>query len=430
MTNAQGVLACLIARKSNYEELIRMGLTGLMFLPEDQLVFNEIVKYRTENDVDEVIIHNLKLAQPDKLALLDWHVEVNWYEHTQYFKGLEGEYIEREKARIINDQPNTRQGCLESAVALTSLAQSGEVVEESLQAIVEDTIKVVQERQAEDYRSKFAFNKGLQLLNRLGHYEPGSLVTLGGGSGHGKSTFALNLTLKWLANDLKVIYFSNEFSPVILLAKLICIKEGLHWQQLMNSRGERLTPEGYTLAIAALDSFRDENLQIYTRRYTLPEMSLIIKTYKPDVFILDTINALIGDHNQDRIDISLGNMARQMKGLAEEIDGLGIVVAQLRDTHGRPTDKNLVKESRQIRDASDYMDFVYREFEQRPYSKHEKLKNVFELYRVKGRYTGGGHAFLRFNKDNGRITDYDPPDLKDIVEYITKHKGNLYREEL
>jgi hypothetical protein len=117
-----------------------------------------------------------------------------------------------------------------------------------------------------------------------------------------------------------------------------------------------------------------------------------------------------------------------MKRLAEETNSLGIVVAQLRDVNGRPTDKNLVKESRQIRDASDYMDFIYREFEQRPHSQWEQLRSVFEIYRVKGRYTGQGDAKMKINTKTGQITEFSSSESIMINAFFKQNQKRLYRE--
>lgn len=404
-----------------------MGLSSQMFNEDGFGLFQCIVKYRNDNKVNEIIVANLSIPQATKSLILDWLTIVNTHEYGQYFKAFEKEYINKEQKKIMRQSTPTRAGCLGAATKLVNLAESGQIVEEDLNSAVDSTCALIEERQKDDYSNKFAFSSDFQTINSLGHYEAGTLVTLGGGSGHGKSTFALNMVLKWLENGLSVVYFSNEMEVKILLAKLVCIKTGIKWELLMNSRGNKLTAEGMAIAFEALESFRDEKLFLYTKDYSLPEMNLLIKTIKPDVFVLDTVNALIkGD---ERVDIALGDLARTMKSLAEEVGSLAVIVAQLKDTGGRPTDKNLVKESRQIRDASDYMDFIYREKEQRPWSKRAPLNNVFEIYRVKGRYTGIGRAFMNFEGENGRITDFNKEESDVITKYFNTHKKELFREE-
>lgn len=426
--NSEGaVLACLLARQYIFDELIQMGLHCDMFTDGNVNLFNMIVKYRVENKVDAVVITNLPIETSTQSKLLDVSNDTKTYEYPQYFQQLEKRYIGREKTRILTAYGDTRKDCLKVAGHLIALAESGQIIEEDLATIIEETIKMIEERQADNYTNRYALGGEFTHFDALGHYESGSLMTLGGGSGHGKSTLALNLTLRWLDNRLKVLYFSNEMESRILLVKLVCIQTGLLWKNVMNSTGDRLTAEGREQAIEAVRAFKDLGLQIYTKNYSVAEMNLIIKTYKPDVFILDTINALI--KADERVDIALGALARNMKSLAIETDALAILVAQLKDIHGRPTDKDLVKESRQIRDASDYMDFVYREFEQRPYSKRDILKNVIEIYRVKGRNTGIGRCALKFNGENGQINDFESWERESLKEYFDKNKQQLYKEE-
>lgn len=427
LNSEEAVLSCCLARQYIFDELIHMGLHCGMFTGSNVNLFNMIIKYRVENKVDAVVITNLPVEVSIQNNLLDASNNTHTYEYSQYFQQLEKGYIGREKTRILTAYGDTRKDCLKVAGHLIALAESGQIVEEDLATIVENTITMIQERQSEDYKNKYALGGEFTHFDALGHYESGSLMTLGGGSGHGKSTFALNMTLRWLERGLQVLYFSNEMEARILLVKLACIQTGLLWKNVMNSTGDRLTSEGLERATQAVQEFRDMDLKVYTREYSLAEMSLIIKTYKPDVFILDTINALIT--GEERVDIALGSMARNMKALAVETGALAILVAQLKDIRGRPTNKDLVKESRQIRDASDYMDFVYREFEQRIQSEHEVLRNVIEIYRVKGRYTGTSRSFLRFNKENGQIADFSREEREQLKKYFYDNRRKLYKEE-
>jgi hypothetical protein len=82
---------------------------------------------------------------------------------------------------------------------------------------------------------------------------------------------------------------------------------------------------------------------IINRIMTIEEMELVIRSFKPDIFILDTVNHLI--NRDDRQDIVLGDIARRFKKLAIEVNGLGVIIAQLKDINKRPTEKNFIKES-------------------------------------------------------------------------------------
>jgi hypothetical protein len=118
-----------------------------------------------------------------------------------------------------------------------------------------------------------------------------------------------------------------------------------------------------------------------------------------------------------------------MKALAEELSSLAIVVGQLRDVSGRPTSKDLIKESRQIRDASDYMDFVYREFEQRPHSNWDILKDVFEVYRVKNRFGIVSECFLKFERETGCLSGFSQKEYDELVKFFKENRRKLYKTE-
>jgi replicative DNA helicase len=392
-------------------------------------IFDSITKYRAENKTDEILVIALPVERSTQVEVTDWLVDTVPSMYSQYYEALERDFISREKNRIFSETGDYRIDCMEAALQLIRLAESGTLVESDLETQVDLAKYEIAKRQSPDYKSIFE-TKSLKSFSDLGHYEPGSLVTLGGGSGHGKTTFALNLTNIWLKAGLSVVYFSNEMTDVVFLSKMLCIKYGIQWQKLMKSRGEGIDGLNLELVFRQLDEFKSQNLKIFTRPYNLQEMSLIVKTYKPNVFILDTINALISKRNDDRTDIALGDMAREMKDIAEENTSLGIVVAQLKDIVGRPTDKDMVKESRQIRDASDYMDFIYREYEHKPHSQHEILRDVFEVYRAKGRFTGQGEAYLKIDVFTGQITEHKVERLNQIVQFFKENKRRLFREEL
>ena len=424
MTAQEHILTCCLSKQYIFNDLIKMGMNIGMFAKSNQDLFLSIVEYRDDHRADEVLVTAFTDDNKQRNQLLDWSLETDTFLYSQYYEQFEKEYIQREQKEILRGLMGTRDSCLEVAVKLTSLAESGSVEEDDLGAIIESTLALIAERQSPNYSNKYGFGKDYYKFSKLGNYEPGTLVTLGGGSGHGKTTFALNLALKWLKQGLSVIYFSNEMEAKILMAKLVCIDTGLHWRELMNSSGDVLTFEGYGIAQEALMGYKGMSLRVYTKEHTIPEMSLIIKTYKPDVFILDTINALI--KTEERTDIALGEIARSMSYLAKETDSLAICVAQLKNIFGRPTDKDDIKESRQIRDASDYMDFVYREHEKNPNSAHSELKDIFEIYRVKGRLVGIGSCYLHFDASSGKIESLDSKREKVIVEYFDKNNRKLF----
>jgi len=73
---------------------------------------------------------------------------------------------------------------------------------------IKEAIAEIEKRHADGYENPYRL--GLHSYDKLGHFERGSLVVLGGESGHGKSMLSLNMAHKWLKKGLRVVYFSFE----------------------------------------------------------------------------------------------------------------------------------------------------------------------------------------------------------------------------
>lgn len=70
---------------------------------------------------------------------------------------------------------------------------------------------------------------GLPSLDKLiGGFEKGELITLGGYSGGGKTTLALNIATNVAKEGLKVLYFSLEMTKTEMHKRLVCSATGIH----------------------------------------------------------------------------------------------------------------------------------------------------------------------------------------------------------
>jgi len=412
------VLACCIIDKKTYLGLLQLGLHAKMFTDKMQRIFQAVVAYRSEMDIGTILINNLKVegVTLSELNEITDSIYENAYGSTalypQYFEALKDEYIEREFRGIVKSHKQINTASLgEMAEEIIALTNDSYHESFNMKETINEAINEIERRYSDEYENPYRL--GLHDYDRLGHFERGSLMVLGGESGHGKSMLALNMAYRWIRKGMKVVYFSYEMSRMITVAKLTLIHTNLEWDKTFVTKGEKLTPEEFGRLIDGFQWFLDKPIIINTKATTLPEMEVIIRNFRADVFILDTINALI--RHEDRTDIALGDIARSFKRIAESMNSLGVIIAQLKDITGRPSDKNLVKESRQIRDIADYMDFVYREEEKNFHLCNEMLKGVMEIFRVKGRLTGVGKEYLGFNKRTGvveNLSEYKLSELK------------------
>ncbi len=402
------VLSCCMRDLNAYHGLIQLGLNAGMFSGRYRELFEAIVRYRAEWNSHEVLVDNMKIEGFNLSELV--RIQGCVYDqdvgstalYAQYFEVLKAEYLKREATRIFNENRILDPPAINRITeGLTALVNSSVREGGGMKETIKEAIDEIEKRQAITFSNPYKL--GLKTYDQLGHFESGSLIVLGGESGHGKSTLALNMVYRWLQNDMRIVYFSFEMTRKVIITKLNLIHKNLDWDRTWVTKGERLSDEEFTRLIDGFSWFVDKPLLINTRASSVQEMEVIVRNHRASVFILDTINALIG--HEERQDIALGDVARRWKRIAEEIDGLGIVIAQLKDVTSRPSDKNLVKESRQIRDVADYMDFVYREEEKKLQDCTAALKGTMELYRVKGRLTGVGKEIIGYNQKTGIVWD-------------------------
>lgn len=423
MVNQKIVLYYLLTSKKLFDTMILRGLNQDWFTGTYRLIYNAIVQYRLKYVVDEIVITNLNIdikAKKKLGELLDVPDQYETFLWEQYFEALKKEYLEREVKKMIKNIEYTPESLIKLSERLSSLATSHSYNKKDIEEIIDEAIIEIDNRQSDNYQAEF--KTGIYNYDKLGYFERGSLVVIGGESGHGKSKIILNLIIKWLGKGHRIVLFSYEMSPKFIIMLLGMIKENISWSKMFRKNNEKLSPEEQNRLIEAIKSYKDKPLLINTTARSFSEMKLIVENYKADIMLIDTINHLI--KTGDRQDIALGEIARGCKDLAEEKNILSVIVAQLKDLESRkgiktrPTDKNLIKESREIRDAADYMDFIYREEEKKAGLVDDIWKDVLEVYRVKGRYVGVGWTFLRFNKETGRIGDLEDWEIETIKQQL------------
>ena len=79
----------------------------------------------------------------------------------------------------------------------------------------------------------------------------------------GKTTLALNLAVRMLNSNRKVVFFSMEMTPIQIMDRLMCIKTGL---SNMAIRSQQLKKEDIEKQISAFEFFEKKKLYIEKTR--------------------------------------------------------------------------------------------------------------------------------------------------------------------
>ena len=405
--NERLVIGCLIMSRLAYEYMLDQGITIEMFSLEAQEVIAGILDYRLENDTDLVPLTILKsdlLSKSGISELIDFQEHESSVLYRAYFDAFQNQYLETQAKVLMHDVTFTKDGLLELSDNLIAITEEKE--KQTLVALAKETIDEVIARNDRDYKNPF--KTGLYDYDRLGHFELGDLVILGGKSGHGKSRFALNLTYRWLESGLRVGYFSYEMTARACLLGLALIRENLSWDKALAQKDQCFGSDEIAAVEMAIDYLKEKPLVINEFADTLPQVELLVRRNNLNVFIIDTVNELMSDDAQ--FWVKLAKIASGYKRIAKKYNCVCVMLAQLDNTQGRPIKKDLLAGFKGMKTTADKMDFIYRAEEEDPYKCPSELRGVMEIYRVKGRFTGTGKTMLRFQPVTGKISELNEMD--------------------
>lgn len=426
LTPEECAIYVMMVDKGAFNGLVRAGAKRSYF-PKRGEMFDLIVKKRLESDEFELSSHEIGRNQNERLQLLEISTAANeqmilpssWKSYYDNLRAAHNERVLRKELKGLNNF--TKEHLLEVFSRVIEGIDGDRAHMAGTDEIIESLLKMYSERQSKDYENPYRI--GLSKYDQLGHFMPGSLIVLGGSSGHGKSTLAINFAYHWARCGMKVLYFSYEMTPEVVVAKMNCINTRLSWDKAMNIKGERFNPEEDAKFRLGIGDIRGMKVIINDRIQSLPEITGIVNAYAPDVFIVDTINHLIDQAaaENEKFWIYLGKVAREFKEIAKKRGIICVAIAQLREYIGRPASKYFIGESKEIANTADYMDFIFRAKEGNMLDCPPALEDIIEIYRVKGRLTGIGSAFLHVDDKTSYVRNLSYGEEDAVLEALKRH---------
>lgn len=174
---------------------------------------------------------------------------------------------------------------------------------------------------------------------RTGGFHRTNLVILGANSGGGKSLMAVNLLIRQYRLGYSTILCSYEMTDDEVMIRLLSNISEVDMNRLQNNK---ITPEEIDRLTAAWREFNivgHEKSKAYhiicpKTETTVPEIGFRVRSMKPDVLILDYINLLSSaSGTQEAQWQALGNISREAKLLANKLNCVVILLAQIDDTY-------------------------------------------------------------------------------------------------
>lgn len=233
---------------------------------------------------------------------------------------------------------------------------------------------------------------GFPSLDRLiGGFEKGELITLGGYSGGGKTTLALNIATQIAQAGGNVLYFSLEMTKVEMHKRLVC--SSLHISDF-----SKITQEEFYAVVEKSKSLENElPLEFIDDADTTVEKISAICAGKKDLslIIIDHLHILRSEKRfKDQLAL-LTYLSRKVKIIAQELNIPILLLSQLnRSNAGRDVKSPILSDLRgsgSIEQDSNLVMFVYTAENllmlQKPEETEEKKYNKWleEMERVKGK---------------------------------------------
>ena len=253
----------------------------------------------------------------------------------------------------------------------------------------------------------------------IGGFEKGELITLGGYSGGGKTTLALNIAANVAKEGRKVLFFSLEMTKTEMHKRLVCSSTRLH-------NFADMTPEEFNRLIMASKSLEhDLPLEfIDDSDTTIEKISAICAGAKDAALvIIDHLHILKSDKQFKDQYALLTYLTRRIKIMAQDLNVPVLLLSQMNRANAareikEPTMSDL-RGSGSIEQDSNLVIFVYTaenllKFQEpkEGTKKHEKWEDALEQAKgkaqisvVKNRRGRTGKFTVLFRKEESLFVD-------------------------
>ncbi len=253
---------------------------------------------------------------------------------------------------------------------------------------------------------------GLEQLDILIHgFSGGGLYVVAARPGMGKSVLALNIATKTAMDGIHTKVFSLEMPKDEVCYRMICCSANLNTRAQYN-----MQEEDWGKLTAGFNLLKDTCLEIDDGTgYTVGYLKNAIRTHSQKngkgLYIIDYLQ-LIRIKGENRV-TGIGEITRELKGLAKEIDSPIILLSQLNRGLEQRSDKRPVmadlRESGEIEQDADVIIMVYRD---EVYNEQTESKGIAELIVRKNRQGALGTAYVGSALQHAKFQNLNVQSLK------------------
>ena len=268
---------------------------------------------------------------------------------------------------------------------------------------------------------------GYKLLDDfIDGFRPGQLITIGAGTGVGKSAFAVNLAVNIMKQGYKVGFWSFEMDKEEVYQRIISNitgidkKDKLHSEERYNAVKEYFKQNKHKHNIQVFtDHIKDlGNFYLQCRKGSIKEnMKVVIIDYVQ----LIHLSGFSGSKRVTEIEL----ITKRLKNIASELGITIIILSQLsREYRKRENQQPILsdlRDSGSIEQDSNVVIFLHEEAQPVDFKKSEKMITVIV---AKNRDGYGGHFRLKYQGNIMKFEDYKGNKNRIVEEYYNQKQDS------
>lgn len=350
----------------NYNDLLKRTIIKKEYFEgKDKILFEIITKeYKKNNAL--VLAELVKYNNFD----LDYYMELlenNLYSTSRekQFKILEKQIIENFKSRQLKRTIELFSGNIDEFYKQIDKIRELNI-EENEYITAEDMINTLEE---ENSQVKLGFSD----LDKALYISQNDFVILAGGTGTGKTTFALNL-LSNLSKEYQCVYFNMEMSKKTLYKRLSAIETGININKFNNVK--TLETKEIKFLYQKISEIEERKIILINSSQNIDNIEKIISNIKDDrkiVVILDHIGLINAQGNS--LYEKMTNVAKKIRGLCLDYNCTIFGLCQLsRESQKDEREPKLqdLRDSGEIEQSARKVILLYN----KDYKKQIDIKNV------------------------------------------------------
>ena len=350
----------------NYNDLLKKTIVKKEYFESKNKILFEIIAKEYKKNNALVLAELIKYNNFD----MDYYIELlenNLYSTSRekQFKILEKQIIENFKSRQLKRTIELFSGNTDEFYKQIDKIRELNI-EENEYITAEDMINTLEE---ENSQVKLGFSD----LDKALYISQNDFVILAGGTGTGKTTFALNL-LSNLSKEYQCVYFNMEMSKKTLYKRLSAIETGININKFNDIR--TLETREVKFLYQKISEIEERKIILINNSQNIDNIEKIISNIKDDrkiVVILDHIGLINAQGNS--LYEKMTNVAKKIRGLCLDYNCTIFGLCQLsRESQKDEREPKLqdLRDSGEIEQSARKVILLYN----KDYKKQIDIKNV------------------------------------------------------